>query len=78
MKLLYVHGDGDYNAMMFEQNLGVEKAKEMIKEGKKIEDDEFIVDVLEFGDVDKKFIEFIIDHFLDYDSSKCSNFYIIE
>jgi hypothetical protein len=31
-----------------------------------------------FGDVDIKFIDFIQDEFMDYDSCKCHNFFIVK
>jgi hypothetical protein len=81
MKILFVSGEADYAASLFEENYNLEDFKDM-KDGeeKEIEIEGDIVDleVLQFGAVDPKFIEFISDRIQDYDHSKHFNYYILE
>jgi hypothetical protein len=93
MKALYVHGESDYSALNFEQSSFYTNDKMIdlwndanAQEDKEIEikflnhgeDDYVFVEALEFKSVDSKFIEFMCDKFVDYDDTKCHNFYIIE
>jgi hypothetical protein len=77
MKILFVSGDDDFAAVTFENEVGLKKAKELLAEGKPIEGEGFIAKVLEFGEVDQKFIDFISDEIQDYDDSKHKNFYVL-
>ena len=78
MKILLIEGDDDYAAVSFEDEIGLEKAKELIAKGETIKGDSFYGKVLEFGEVDKKFVDFVRDEIQDYDDSKHANFYVIE
>ena len=82
MKILLIEGDSDYAACTFEEEMGIEKAKELIKEGKEInietEESHFTGTVYEFGEVDEKFVNFVTSHIQDYDQSKHTNFYLLE
>lgn len=77
---LYVNGE-DYSALIFEENYDKQKFyEEMVRDGvtkRVIETEtEYIeVEILEFGEIDDRFISFIRDRFMDYDYSKHSNFY---
>lgn len=82
MKLLFVNG-GDNSASFIEDEVGVKNAVKLAenKGGSCIiEDNENYakVTIIEFGEVDIKFIKFINDNFIDYDFSKDSNFFIVE
>ena len=82
MKILYITGDGDFTAKVVEKEYGIDKAIELcelINGSYILENDEIYAElkIYEFGEVDPKFIDFIVDKFIDYDSSKCTNFYII-
>jgi hypothetical protein len=86
MKILHVWGDGDYGAMYVEDEYGVQRA---YNEAKDIDgclaiyspdDDRYpeaYVEVLEFGEVDPKFVSFIEENFMDYDRSKGENYFVI-
>lgn len=87
--VLLVYGDGDYGAMTFEQNFDPQKVyEEMVAEGKKrkivVYDDpsygeeDLYVAIYEFGPVDKKFVSFVVDEFMDYDAMKARDFYFVE
>lgn len=91
MKILYVWGDDDYGALMFEQSkYSVEQVAEMCQEtdyinieytegvGEFEETTQFNAKVYEFGEVDPEFIKFIKDDIQDYDDSKHHNFYVVE
>lgn len=78
MKILLIWGDDDYAALNFEEEMGIEKAKEKLSCGEDIEGENFYGKVYEFGDVDEKFIDFIKSEIMDYDMSKHKNFYILE
>lgn len=93
MKLLYVTGDGDYNAVEFE-DAGYDKPdklKDLWQKAWKESNHRSTVEVTEdgetyeleieayqFGPVDPHFISFVTSSVQDYDQSKCSNFYIVE
>ena len=76
MKILYVHGDGDYAALHFEENHGGVKVSEIIRNVEKYKDADYILEVLTFaGNVDANFVDFVRSTFQDYDASKHSTFY---
>jgi hypothetical protein len=81
MKILHVNGDADYGALTFEQDYGLEKAREDVKNGNVPKDESgdeaWEAKVLEFGEVDSKFIDFIKGEIMDYDMSKHENFYVL-
>ena len=82
MRVLYITGDGDFTAMIVEEEYGIDKAVELCESnnGSYIIDTEDLyaeLKIIEFGEVDPKFVDFIQDKFIDYDYSKYSNFYII-
>lgn len=82
MKVLHVCGE-EYSAMFISDKFGLEEAYKLAEQQGGsciIEDDENYaeVKVLEFGDVDPDFIDFITDNFIDYDNSKNEDFFIIE
>lgn len=84
--ILYVRGDGDYAAMIVEDEIGIDKMFEAAKEnGGRIEtefSDDFgnsesiMAIILEFGEVDPEFIGFV-QQMQDYDRSKAENFFVI-
>lgn len=88
MKILLVSCDADYGAMTFEQKFAGQKVSDIIidvEAGKTFEiydEDpdygpvELDMRVYSFGEVDRKFIEFIKDDVMDYDQSKHQNFYV--
>jgi hypothetical protein len=87
--VLLVYGDGDYGAMTFEDNYDPKKVyKEMVAEGVTEKDliyehpqfgeEEIHCEFYEFGEVDEKFVSFIIDEFIDYDNLKGKCFYFVE
>lgn len=91
MKILYVWGDDDYGALTFEQSkYTVEQVAEMCQEADSIEIEwtegvgefeeynQFNAKVYEFGEIDLKFIEFVMDKLQDYDDSKHHNFYVVK
>jgi len=84
LTILHVTGSGDYASMRIEDDFGVDKAYKIAKDnGGKAEielDNEYdiaYVEIREFGEVDTEFIGFVQD-FIDYDSSKHENFFIID
>lgn len=88
--LLVAYDDGDHGAMTFEKEFNPQKVYEEMKIEKVTstvvvyhdshydEDLEIYVSLYEFGEVDPKFVEFMIDQFMDYDSMKSKNFYIVK
>ena len=92
MKILFISGDGDFDAMAFEQVYpNIDKAIEkFFPEGhngtatvtfkdKYEEEYEYTVrlSIKEFGSVDEKFIDWIVDEYVDYDLTKAKNFHIL-
>lgn len=77
---LHVKGEG-FPAMEFSQNYDAQKFyEEMVAEGVKeklIETDEVYIEVeiKEFGEVDKTFIAFIRENFMEYDNTKEMDFF---
>ena len=84
MKVIYVIGEGDFDALMFEDSgIDFKKTynKAMLEGGStffEIEGVEIEVYAKEFKNVDPEFIGFMYRHFIDYDMSKCSNFFIVK
>jgi len=83
MKLLYVHGDDDYAALTFENDVKEEDRMALWEKSIPLQADIEFTDgcyckAYDFGDVDPKFLEFLNRHILDYDHSKHTNFYILE
>jgi hypothetical protein len=85
MKILWVTSDC-FGAQAFEERFTVEEiAAQLSVDGdakvfEKVEGDDgyyFEVKLLEFGDVDPKFIEFVHKKIQDYDQSKACNFYVV-
>jgi hypothetical protein len=81
-KRVFLRASGDdHSAMNFDRNFDIQKFYEdMVKEGvtkKTIDTDEFYIDVkiLEFGEIDDKFISFVRDFIMDYDMSKANDFF---
>lgn len=80
---LYVHGDGDYDAMEFEQNYDPQEFYEnMIKQGylktsiEEINGEETNIEVKIIKyEVSDSFLNFMNDHLLDYDDLKRANIF---
>lgn len=82
LKVLLVSGDG-FAALNIEQEIGIEKAAKMtIENGGELEiyGDHYyaLLRILEFGEVDPKFIDFVINEIQDYTKAKDKTFYVIE
>ena len=83
MKILYVYGDDDYHALSYEGSgltqAEVVRACEENGGSHEFEGDDyqFYADVITFGEVDPKFINWV-KQFQDYDDSKHRNFYVVE
>lgn len=78
MKVLYVSGDGDFNASEFEKEFKGKLVSDIIKsifDDDKDYDGEFEMEVFEFNDVDPHFVQFVRNYIQDYDYAKSSNFY---
>lgn len=87
MKIIYIMGDNDYNALTFEEEYGTNPGIEvwnLIKRNEflVIETENGDVDVsakaLEFSIVDQNFVGFIKSTLIDYDASKHTNFYVVK
>ena len=83
MKILHVYGE-EYSALNVEQEIGLDDAYQLAKaNGGSVDIDNdngcymASVDVLTFGEVDSKFVDFIRNSIMDYDDSKHENFYEI-
>jgi hypothetical protein len=88
-KFIYLTGEGDYSAVLFENSEYSVKDiyNEMIEKGvtsltKEFNDEEWTeeisFDLLEFGDVDPKFESFVLNEMCDYDALKASTIYRVE
>lgn len=66
MKVLFVTGD-DYAALTAEE-YGIERIIDNLKN--EVDNDKFDALILEFNEVDSRFIDFIKNRVLDYDQSK--------
>jgi hypothetical protein len=87
MKIIFVYGEEDYDAMLFENNFKADlKTWKQIKENSVViffdskEKEKIIINckALEFGEVDEKFIDFVQGELIDYDEAKTTNFYIVK
>lgn len=77
--LLVENGDGDFGALMFQQEHGKTPIKDVLDNLDKYasEDEEWNLEALEFeGGIDPKFVEFIKRRIQDYDESKNTTFYL--
>jgi len=83
-KVLYAYGDDDYGALQFEQKYKTEEHLALWEKINKSDEDYFefsdgcYVEAMEFGEVDPEFISFVFDKMVDYDSSKHTNFIIVD
>jgi hypothetical protein len=88
MRVLDVKSDGDFGAQLFLENFDPKEVAKDMKPGDEKTvvatvvtadswDEEIYVELYEFGDVDPKFIEFLRNYHIDYDHSKCHNFFIV-
>lgn len=86
IKILEIHGDDDYNVLVFEKNVAVSDHLRIWNDAMKSTDgvieltlDESIVRVTahEFPIVPSEFLEFVRE-FQDYDISKSHDWFIIE
>jgi hypothetical protein len=82
MKVIYIKGTHDYSALEFEKASSptLEIWNKLNAGEDLVDNDGFAIEdeALEFETVDPKFIEFINEHFMDYDSCKQSNYYVVE
>lgn len=85
MKVLFVTGDDDFSAMMFEESAYTPKsvAESLESKGQDTADFEltdgeiFTAKLYTFKDIDPAFIDFIRNEVQDYDDSKHKNFYVL-
>lgn len=76
--MIYVFGT-DYAAIEFEKYFKGKPVSEIIDEyfiGEKEYEGDFEMEVLDFEDIDPKFIKFLKKEFLDYEFLKNTNFYL--
>ena len=81
MKIVYVNGQGDFSAMDMEDSGELKQlVNQMIKDGvTSIEsEDESTVSIIEVGEVDERFIDFVRNNIVDYDLAKMSEFYLLD
>lgn len=80
MKILLIDGGNDYAASIFERKMTVKEAYERLSNGQELDpkNKEFKGTILEFEDVDPKFVEFIKNNFQNFEDIEHENFYIIE
>lgn len=88
--MLLVCGDGDYEAMYFEDNFEPQAVyAEMVREGATEKtlvydtghgyDVDIYVSIHHFGEIDSDFISFLFDnYFLEYDALKGRNFFEVD
>lgn len=80
MKILYIHGDDDFAALRYEDEIGQSLALEKIGDvyDKDVELAEGIYGrLIDVGEVSATFIQFLQDEMLDYDDLKHKNYYFI-
>jgi len=86
MKVLYISGSDDYHYVTFEQQkeFSIDEIVQKCNESEdktamiELEDgDYFKAELFEFGDVDAKFLDFLISK-KDYEASKHSDWLIIQ
>jgi hypothetical protein len=82
MKILHLQANGDYDAVVFASQNEGKKVSDIIKiieSGETIQNNEddydFELSVVEVGEVDERFLNFIRKN-QDYDESKHSNFWL--
>lgn len=91
MKLLDVSGPFTHAALEFEQICSKDEYPSLWEKARKAEDNmitiektinehptKLHIEAYEFGDVDKKFIEYVKNEIQDYDHSKHHNFFVVE
>lgn len=81
MKIVYVNGYCDFSAIDMEESGELKQlVNQMIKDGiTSIEsEDESTVSIIEVGEVDERFIDFVRDNIVDYDLAKMSEFYLLD
>lgn len=76
MKILLITGDDDFAAATFEEDMSISQAVQKINAGRDLGEG-YDGKILEFGEVDPEFIDFIKNDIMDYDDSKHKNFYVI-
>lgn len=81
IRVLSVDSEHDYGAMDFEQSeVALEEAYELAEEngGTYIDSDEIEFVAHTFGDVDEAFINWVKNGYIDEDTQKHKNFYVLE
>lgn len=80
MEIVYVNGQGDFSAMDMEDSGELKQlVSQMVKDGitSTESEDESTVSIIEVGEVDKRFINFVRNNIVDYDLAKMSEFYLL-
>lgn len=76
-RVLFVKSnDGDYGALMFEDEYSGTSVSTIMDNLSNYEGEDWIIEVFEFGSIDRDFVKFIRDNIQDYDASKHENFYL--
>lgn len=81
MKIVYVNGQNDFSAIDMEDSGELKQlVKQMVKDGitSTESEDESTVSIIEVGEVDGRFIDFVRDNIVDYDLAKMSEFYLLD
>lgn len=79
MRAILIGGDGDYAASEFENEHGGTPVIDVINNLENFqpeEEDLWTIEVIEVGEVDPRFVEFIRNNIEDYDYSKHVTFYL--
>jgi hypothetical protein len=78
MRAILIHGDGDYSASEFENEHGGTPVIDIINNPDQYESEDELweINVIEVGEVDQQFVDFIRNHIEDYDYSKHKTFYL--
>ena len=88
MKILHILADGDYDACSFEAEDKGQKVSDLIvkveageiltykSQDGDVEHFDLDARVVEVGEIDKRFLDFVRDDVQDYDDSKHTNFYL--
>jgi hypothetical protein len=79
---LYVRGD-DYSALTFDQNFDAQEVYEDMVQNDEIsrtieEEDYMDIDIVEFDEVDDKFMKWVKSNLCDYDYLKGSNIFKVK
>jgi len=82
MKILFITGE-DYSARYYEDNYTMREVLRRLDDKGYCEiddgDGQFTAELMEFkGEISNKFISFIRNELMDYDSTKDTNFYIVK